>query len=162
MSDTDMYQKQVKRRNLLDFFLDNKQAQIYITTHMFGDAVDQTHIDDGDSMMNDSIQVHDIMNDTFRRNMLDMSVQHMNVPFLKNKLRIDKKTSKITKMNPFQTYMALIKAYVGIGILGAPKAFDNGGMALTTISLMVAGFLSSLCALKLIRVGQKLKCFSFS
>jgi hypothetical protein len=42
---------------------------------------------------------------------------------LKKKLRIDKKTEKLKKMSPFETYMALVKAYIGVGILGAPKAF---------------------------------------
>lgn len=70
-----MLQKQSKRKNLIDFFLDNKEAQVYVSTHMFGDALNLTYEnDEDDSNINDSIELHNIMNDTFRRNMLQISM----------------------------------------------------------------------------------------
>lgn len=82
--------------------------------------------------------------------------------FVKNQYKIEKATAKITKMNGFQTIMAIVKGYIGIGVLGAPKAFANGGMGFTTIALILSSLLTSYCALKLIKVGNKMHCYSYS
>lgn len=64
-----MFLRASKRRNIIDFFLDIKEAQAYVATHMFGEALENSNGGD-DSIMNDSIELHDIMNDTYKRNML--------------------------------------------------------------------------------------------
>lgn len=58
--------------------------------------------------------------------------------------------------------MAIVKGYIGVGILGSAKAFSNGGWCFSLIVLIICGALTSICSLKLIKVGLKLHCFSYS
>ena len=53
-------------------------------------------------------------------------------------------------MSDFETYMAIVKANIGIGILGSPKAFQNGGIVLSALSLATSAFFTTICVGKLI------------
>ena len=65
-------------------------------------------------------------------------------------------------MTWFQTYIALIKGYMGACVLFTPKAFANGGYIFSSVALMFSGYITTICALKLIRIGQAINCFSYS
>ena len=65
-------------------------------------------------------------------------------------------------MDEFQTFIAILKGYCGSCALFTPKAFANGGFLFSTLSLCFSGILTSLCAIKLIKIGQKLGCYSYS
>lgn len=65
-------------------------------------------------------------------------------------------------MTAFQTYVALVKGYCGACVLFTPKAFANGGYIFSSISMILAGILTTVCAVKLIQVGQHMNCFSYS
>ena len=64
-------------------------------------------------------------------------------------------------MNAFETYIAVIKGYVGAGVLFIPKNFSNGGWAFSSACLVLSCWISTLCAIKLIRMGQKQECYSY-
>ena len=65
-------------------------------------------------------------------------------------------------MTWFQTYVALVKGYVGACVLFTPKAFANGGYLFSPIALFLSGFFTTICALRLIKIGKHLNCFSYS
>ena len=65
-------------------------------------------------------------------------------------------------MNWFESYIAIIKGYVGAGILFLPKSFSNGGIIWSSFVLCFSGWITTLCAIKLIRIGQKMNCYCFS
>jgi proton-coupled amino acid transporter len=66
---------------------------------------------------------------------------------------VDEEISKIKKLNPFQTYMAILKGYVGVGMLNVSKAFANGGYVASPIFIICSAILTTICAQKLIRIG---------
>ena len=81
--------------------------------------------------------------------------------FKKTKIR-EAELSKIQKMTWFQTYIALIKGYCGACVLFTPKAFANGGLVFSPLALILSGFFTTICAIRLIRLGMHYKCYSYS
>ena len=75
--------------------------------------------------------------------------------------KLDSHLDQIEKMNAFGAYIAIIKGYVGAGVFFIPKNFSNGGWAFSSMCLVLSCWLSAICALKLIRIGQKLQCYSY-
>ena len=67
--------------------------------------------------------------------------------------RLESHWDGVEKMNAFETYIAIIKGYVGAGILFMPKNFSNGGWAFSTLCLVISCWLSTICAIKLIHLG---------
>ena len=65
-------------------------------------------------------------------------------------------------MTWFQTYIALIKGYCGACVLFTPKAFANGGLIFSPVALLISGLFTSICAIRLIRLGQHFNCYSYS
>ena len=65
-------------------------------------------------------------------------------------------------MTAFQTYIALVKGYCGACVLFTPKAFANGGYMFSTVALIFSAWFTTICAVKLIKIGQKMDCFSYS
>ena len=59
---------------------------------------------------------------------LAYDVSH-NFSYRREKVRRDVIEVKKVKFSPFETYIALLKAYCAISILIMPKAFANGGWA---------------------------------
>lgn len=71
--------------------------------------------------------------------------------------RKTKKQDEIPKMNEFQTLITLVKGMIGTCVMFTPKAFANGGYIFAPFNMMMGGFLTALCAVKLIHVAQA-KC----
>lgn len=65
-------------------------------------------------------------------------------------------------MTWFQTYIAVIKGYVGACVLFTPKAFANGGYLFSCIVMIISGIITSVCAVKLIRVAQHLDSYCYT
>ena len=62
----------------------------------------------------------------------------------------------VTKLSPFQTYIAIIKGYCAILILFIPSTFVNGGWVASSLLFLFAAWISTVCVLKLIESGIKL------
>ena len=60
-----------------------------------------------------------------------------------------------------KTYFLLMKSFIGTGILFLPRAFLNGGLIFSTISLLVVAFLTNWGMLLLIQVTHKFPNKSF-
>jgi len=54
-----------------------------------------------------------------------------------------------------KTFFTLLKAFVGTGILFLPKAFRNGGILASTITLVMVSFITSLCFRLLLQCREK-------
>ena len=144
-SDHDHYQKTVKRRNLVELYLQGIDAERYITTHLYGEA--RREDDLGMTIINDSIHLADVMDrSTQMKSFMDASL-------IGAKRKIETQTKELTKMSAFQTYVAVIKGYCGACVLFTPRAFTNGGWAFSCVALMLSGMLTTICAVKLINVG---------
>jgi hypothetical protein len=65
-------------------------------------------------------------------------------------------------MNSLEAYFALLKAYCTINVFLLPKAFRNGGYALSPLVLMVASTLEATCAIKLSQCGVYIEKISYS
>ena len=65
------------------------------------------------------------------------------------------------KLSTCETFFALLKGYCAVGIIYAPKAFQNGGFIFSPIVLIISGILSTICAIKLINVGKERKIFNY-
>ena len=65
-------------------------------------------------------------------------------------------------MNAFETYIACVKGYIAAGILFLPKAFSNGGIVFSTFAMCFSCYITTVCALKLIKIGQKMNCYSYT
>ena len=129
-------------------------ADRYITTHLYGEA--RREDDLGNTIINESIHLADVMDrSTQMKSFMDASL-------IGAKRKIDTQTSQLTKMSAFQTYIAVIKGYCGACVLFTPRAFTNGGYAFSCLTLIASGMLTTLCAVKLINVGQRLDCFCYS
>ena len=76
--------------------------------------------------------------------------------------RARRKTKPSFKLTPFETYIAVIKAFCGTMIMFIPKAFYNGGYLVSPILLLCSLTLTTICMLKLVKVGLKYKCYSYS
>ena len=61
-------------------------------------------------------------------------------------------------MTAFEAYIALIKGYCGAGLLYSTKSFANGGYAWSNFTIIFAAFFTSVCAVKIIQIGQHLDC----
>ena len=71
-------------------------------------------------------------------------------------------TAMVTKLSPFETYIAIIKGYCAMLILFLPSAFKNGGWAMSTFLMFGSGMLSYVCAAMLVEAGLKMGIHSYS
>ena len=55
----------------------------------------------------------------------------------------------------------MIKSYCAINLLLLPKAFANGGYALSVSAMILATFFEALCAFRLSTVARKYKVYSY-
>jgi len=65
-------------------------------------------------------------------------------------------------MNAFETYIAIIKGYCGPSLLYVAKAFSNGGYIWSPIVHVCICMFALQCSLKLVKLGKKYQCFSYS
>ena len=68
---------------------------------------------------------------------------------------------RITGASVKKTYFLLMKSFIGTGILFLPRAFMNGGLIFSSITLLVVAFLTNWGMLLLIQVTQALPNKSF-
>ena len=65
-------------------------------------------------------------------------------------------------MSDLQTFIALVKGYCSIFILFLPRAFVMGGYLVSPLLMACSAMLTSLCVVKLVRVGQSTETFCYS
>lgn len=146
-SEHDYVEKEVKRSNLVQLFLDEMAADKFIATHLWG-AIQEVEVG---------------MDTSFDQTMFhNMSKLDLSTSFAKKRAITARQTEKIKKLTPFETYIALIKGYCAIVILFLPSAFLSGGWGMSTIILFTVAFLTTVCTLKLVESGQHLKIYSYS
>lgn len=68
-------------------------------------------------------------------------------------LNPDDNVKTVKKMNSYQTFFAVIKAYCAINVLLLPRSFANGGYMLSPASMLFACFFETLCAVRLTSVA---------
>ena len=73
----------------------------------------------------------------------------------------DSDKPELKKMGTFQTFIGMIKSYCAINLLLLPKAFANGGYALSVSAMILATFFEALCAFRLSTVARKYKVYSY-
>lgn len=71
------------------------------------------------------------------------------------------KLSDENKASDLKTYFLVFKSLVGSGILFLPRAFANGGLLFSIITLNLFGFITYICYLLLISAKKSLKKSSF-
>ena len=65
------------------------------------------------------------------------------------------------KMNDFQVFVAICKAYCAVNIMVLPKNFENGGWLVGVLSLNLGCILVGYHALKLVKCAIKLEIYDF-
>ena len=65
------------------------------------------------------------------------------------------------KMSKLPAFMAVCKGFCAINILILPKQFDNGGWLIGIVSICVAAAFVTMCALKLIKCGEKIGVYTY-
>lgn len=68
----------------------------------------------------------------------------------------------VKKLSPVKTYFSLVKGFIAIGMLYAPKNFYNGGWLWAMVSMFLSFILTLVCILKLIDARNVLGGGSFS
>lgn len=68
----------------------------------------------------------------------------------------------VTKLTPFETYIAVIKGYCATLILFIPHSFVNGGWAMTSFAFLFSVTISAICVLKLVDSALQTKIYSYS
>ena len=58
---------------------------------------------------------------------------------------------KSQKLNSWQTFISLIKGYCAIVVLILPKSYQNGGYAVSSLTLVLSCIVSTYCGVLLIR-----------
>ena len=144
----------MRRNNLVEFFLNEYEADKYMSTHLYG-AIAGIH--NAEASLDDA---SDIFNTSAALVLTEFSNQNT---FDKKQWVTEKELQKMKKkMTPFETYIALLKGYCAISILIMPKAFLNGGWAASMGMELVAAAATTICALKLVQAGLKYKLYSYS
>lgn len=69
---------------------------------------------------------------------------------VKKRIIQEAEKNMVKKLSPLQTYFSLVKGFIAIGILYAPKNFYNGGWAWAIGSMIFSFFFTLVCLLKLI------------
>jgi hypothetical protein len=74
------------------------------------------------SVMNETteLDIEDIKHKHFKQYLSGMDLQNS---FIKKQIKSHNQVKNIKKLNDFQTVMAIVKGYIGIAVLGAPKQF---------------------------------------
>lgn len=82
--------------------------------------------------------------------------------FIKKKRALRKELIKVGKVGAGKTFIALVKGYLGVVILIAPKCFLSGGYIGSPIALILSAMLSTYCSLRLVEAGLKTRIMNFS
>ena len=82
-------------------------------------------------------------------------------PTTQRRLLAEKETKEIPKLNPMQTYVTLMKGFIGSGILYLPNSFFIGGWGFSTIALLFSCGMSMYCVTLLLSVKKQLNCNTY-
>ena len=145
-SEYDHYEKVVKRETFIKLFLANYQADKYIVTHLYGAM--------GELDMNASYDEID--------NFFETSALNLSQTFDQRAHRAEKVARSVRKMSTRETYIALIKGYCASAVLMLPKTFQNGGIGVTPIFIVLMAIVSTFCVGKLVDAGLAKQLFSYS
>lgn len=69
--------------------------------------------------------------------------------------------AQVTKLTPFETYIALIKGYCAILILFIPSTYVNGGWGMSTLLFIFAAWISTVCVIQLVEAGVRTGIYSY-
>jgi amino acid permease len=89
---------------------------------------------------------------------MDMGLQ---ASFIKQRKLQRYQMAHVTKLTPFETYIAVIKGYCAILILFIPSTYVNGGWGMSSFLFLFAAIISTICVVKLIEAGMKLGIYSY-
>ena len=81
--------------------------------------------------------------------------------FAKRAKSVENEVTRAKKMTPFETYIALLKGYCSISIILFPKAVLHGGWLASALFELGSAVITTMCAIKLVQVGMKLKIYSY-
>ncbi|EGP88774.1 unnamed protein product [Zymoseptoria tritici ST99CH_1A5] len=96
-----------------------------------GEDLEDTDSDDDESAVEDEHEEHDQPNE--RR------------PLLGNRRKSSKRQKREGDAGTTKTFFTLLKAFVGTGIMFLPKAFRNGGVLFSSITLITVSIVTVLC-----------------
>ena len=77
-------------------------------------------------------------------------------PVTKRRIKEEKVKREIKKLGPCASFLTLFKGFVCTGILYLPKAFINGGYAISIAMMIGSAILTIYCAMLLLEVRKKL------
>ena len=66
------------------------------------------------------------------------------------------------KLNPTETFIALVKGYTALASMLLPKAYETGGWGISSIMMVISATITTICACKLVEAGLKVRMFSYS
>jgi hypothetical protein len=145
---------------LLEFFLDGIEGDRFVSTHLYGDIFKVAH-DNPENTVNESILLKDVVNLSAYLKQPGQDTT-LNQTTIKQINALDKQVARVKKMNETETFIAIMKGYCGAVILFTAKAFGNGGWLYSSLSFVVSGYFTTVCAKKLVECGLKYNCYSYS
>jgi proton-coupled amino acid transporter len=83
-------------------------------------------------------------------------------PVTKRRIKEEKVKAEVKKLSAFASYLTLIKGFVCTGVLYLPKAFINGGYAISIGMMIGSAILTIYCAMLLLEVRKKLNCSNYT
>ena len=81
---------------------------------------------------------------------LELGLLDIGARLRSNKQNVLRAQKSSTKLNQFETYIALIKGYCAILILFIPGAFLQGGYVMSSALMLASAFVTTICVSKLI------------
>jgi hypothetical protein len=106
-SEFDYQETEVKRKNFVDLFLHNYEADKYIMTHLYG----------GLTNLNPDADFEEV------DNFFETSAVNLSTTFAKRARVVEKSSQNIRKMSPGETYIALIKGFCATAVLLLPITY---------------------------------------
>lgn len=147
MSECDHYVRDVRRNNFLQMWLNEYNADAFISTHLYG-------------VMNDVSMVD--IDDCEKEDALNTSVQLLSATFVGRVKRFNRQREQVTnRLTASETFFAILKGYCGLSILMTPKAFSNGGWGASGIFMITSGILSLMAVRMLVEAGLATKLYSY-
>ena len=136
-------------KNLADSKLSQSQnkkvtADMYVEKRRFG-RMGKARVEDSDDE-----------NDALDPDLMDKT------PVTKRKIKEEKVKKEIKKLGPCATFMTLIKGFVCTGVLYLPKAFINGGYAISMVMMVLSAVLTIYCSTLLLEVRKKLNSTNYT
>jgi len=107
LSEHDYHETEVKRKNFVDLFLNNYEADKFILTHLYG----------GMTNLNPDADYDEI------DNFFETSAVNLSTTFAKRARVVEKSTQNIRKLTPKETYIALIKGFCATAVLLLPITY---------------------------------------